>query len=518
MVRYQFPFQSKHLLAHVLVGLGLVGSCTVADKGDYTFDDDPGGGGEGQSGGTGGTAGSSGGTGGNKGGTSGEAGDGNGGTSGTSGEAGNGTGGGGGACEPNPCENGDCTASGSAFTCDCDDGWEGVTCDENIDDCDPNPCLNGGTCSDQVADFSCACPLVHPAFTGKRCELPRFQPMSLGPESSLRAVSADGTVVLGQFRDPQNDMIPFRWVEGGGMPRPLPLGAVIRAHVTPAALSSDGEFWVGEAASSSGGNPFAIGGTAMGAAMFGMLPNATAAGIFDTNQDGTMSVGYFQDMMMGIHAVRWNEQGVPLPFPDPFTGMTSYYFAGAVSPDGSVVFGAARDTTNNHFIVSWAEPGAPPAPTNIRVDPGTIDVFPRGAGFGPVGGADGFVTCGTFWDSAGTMMAYLTQQTRFLNIAPMNGAVRATSQAWEVSDDGQFIVGEANLGMMGTTGAANQAIIWKNDGSWRSIYDLLRENAAEPPMGFTLTVAYGVSADGKVVVGQGFDPAGTPVGFIARLP
>jgi hypothetical protein len=37
------------------------------------------------------------------------------------------------------------------YTCDCDPGWDGVNCTQNIDECHPNPCMNGADCNDQVS-------------------------------------------------------------------------------------------------------------------------------------------------------------------------------------------------------------------------------------------------------------------------------------------------------------------------------------------------------------------------------
>ena len=37
-------------------------------------------------------------------------------------------------------------------------GWEGDTCDDNINECDGNPCLNGGMCMDTPGSFLCGCP------------------------------------------------------------------------------------------------------------------------------------------------------------------------------------------------------------------------------------------------------------------------------------------------------------------------------------------------------------------------
>ena len=36
-----------------------------------------------------------------------------------------------------------------------------------IDDCDPNPCENGGICTDRINTFTCDC---EEDFTGLRCE------------------------------------------------------------------------------------------------------------------------------------------------------------------------------------------------------------------------------------------------------------------------------------------------------------------------------------------------------------
>uniref|UniRef100_A0A3Q1K1L3 Delta-like protein n=1 Tax=Anabas testudineus TaxID=64144 RepID=A0A3Q1K1L3_ANATE len=70
-------------------------------------------------------------------------------------------------CESNPCRNGGtCIDKVSVYQCICGDGWEGVHCEINIDDCSTNPCHNGGTCRDLVTDFFCEC---KNGWKGKTC-------------------------------------------------------------------------------------------------------------------------------------------------------------------------------------------------------------------------------------------------------------------------------------------------------------------------------------------------------------
>ncbi|MEJ1278809.1 jagged 1 [Cricetulus griseus] len=47
--------------------------------------------------------------------------------------------------------------SGGKFTCDCNKGFTGTYCHENINDCESNPCKNGGTCIDGVNSYKCIC-------------------------------------------------------------------------------------------------------------------------------------------------------------------------------------------------------------------------------------------------------------------------------------------------------------------------------------------------------------------------
>ncbi|KAI9551524.1 serrate [Daphnia sinensis] len=61
-------------------------------------------------------------------------------------------------CADSPCRNGGTCIDGiDSFHCVCPKGYDGLTCDHNVDDCAANPCRHNGTCVDLVADFVCRC-------------------------------------------------------------------------------------------------------------------------------------------------------------------------------------------------------------------------------------------------------------------------------------------------------------------------------------------------------------------------
>ncbi|KAG9262634.1 protein jagged-1a [Astyanax mexicanus] len=70
-------------------------------------------------------------------------------------------------CESSPCGNGGtCIDKVNVYQCICADGWEGPNCETNIDDCSTNPCRDRGVCRDLVNDFYCEC---KNGWKGKTC-------------------------------------------------------------------------------------------------------------------------------------------------------------------------------------------------------------------------------------------------------------------------------------------------------------------------------------------------------------
>jgi len=48
-------------------------------------------------------------------------------------------------------------AQSDGYYCECDPGWTGQNCDNDINECHSNPCRNSGTCVDTINGFYCEC-------------------------------------------------------------------------------------------------------------------------------------------------------------------------------------------------------------------------------------------------------------------------------------------------------------------------------------------------------------------------
>ena len=63
---------------------------------------------------------------------------------------------------------GTCSNTDGSFTCSCQVGYTGDTCDSDIDECNDIPCHNEVSCMNNNGSFICICP---GGFTGEVCEM-----------------------------------------------------------------------------------------------------------------------------------------------------------------------------------------------------------------------------------------------------------------------------------------------------------------------------------------------------------
>jgi len=113
-------------------------------------------------------------------------------------------------CDDKPCKHGNCTGIGS-FSCDCDNGWSGDTCDQDVDECTGTPCVHG-TCTESNTDstvavgiFKCVCDL---GWSGDTCgtDVDECSPTPCDNGQCIES-KTDSTVAVGEYscRCYQND-------------------------------------------------------------------------------------------------------------------------------------------------------------------------------------------------------------------------------------------------------------------------------------------------------------------------
>ena len=89
------------------------------------------------------------------------------------------------------------------------------------------------------------------------------------------------------------------------------------------------------------------------------------------------------------------------------------------------------------------------------------------------------------------------------------------SRAYGVSADGSVVVGES---FYGSGPLSNFAFIWTEEDGMLYLQELLETNYGLDLTGWTLKSAQGVSDDGLTIVGYGFNPDMRMEGWIAVIP
>lgn len=93
-------------------------------------------------------------------------------------------------CQANPClNNGVCFDYYGSYICNCPEGFEGQNCELNLNECLSGPCANDGECIDDVGTYHCEC---LPGFTGRHCELKGLCENAACPPNSICVEDAHG--------------------------------------------------------------------------------------------------------------------------------------------------------------------------------------------------------------------------------------------------------------------------------------------------------------------------------------
>jgi probable HAF family extracellular repeat protein len=281
--------------------------------------------------------------------------------------------------------------------------------------------------------------------------------------SVAEGVSADGSVVVGVSAGPSGSEA-FRWTESSGMAGlgDLPGGLFLSGA---SGVSADGSVVVGSSWSAAARRE-AFRWTAedgmVGLGFGGGMPGTSAASA--ASADGSVLVGQFHTPAGITEAFRWTSTDGMVGLGDLAGGATDST-ALSVSPDGSVVVGRSSVQSGDEAFR---------------------------------------------WTAAGGMEG----------LGNLPDASFVYSIAIDVSADGSVIVGQGSDAQLNY-----RAFLWDESHGMRLLQDVLENDYGLDLTGWTLGTpisgiggAWGVSADGRTIVGTGLNPSGQAEAWIAVLP
>lgn len=310
-------------------------------------------------------------------------------------------------------------------------------------------------------------------------------------------VSADGTVVVGRTATTQE---AFRWTlqdstTGAGTFQAL--GFMSGSSETEAfGVSADGSTVVGQGAGS-GSHREAFRWTQdTGMVGLGDFPGGNFRSVgFDLSDDGSVVVGHGA-VSGGRRAFRWTLSNAATGQGSMAVINSGNSEAHGVSADGSVVVGRSFDS--NQAFRWTAGSGAP-------VHLGTVsgEATSRATSVS----ADGSVVVG----QSGQAFRW-TSETGMESLGDLGGAF-SESFSQDIAADGSLIVGG------GSTTTGTRAFIWDAANGMQNLQDVLTTDfgLGDSLTGWTLEQAYGISGDGKTLVGTGINPDGVTEAWIARM-
>ena len=323
-------------------------------------------------------------------------------------------------------------------------------------------------------------------------------PLGTAPNSLATGVSADGSVVVGYGYDAlfNGNASAFRWTDALGVVLLGRLNGGPSSHAH--AVSGDGSIVVGMAPDGASGNVFkAFRWTqATGMVSLGDINGGGESRAYGISGDGRVIVGVAGDGNAGaFRAFRWTAEG----------GMTSLgllpgdntSWAWATNADGSAVAGVSIRfdlISGTGTAFRWTQAGGLVGLGKIN---GGTHSEARGIS------ADGNVVVGFGADgSTPAAPGPGGQQSRAFRWTPATGMVSLGtlsggnfSQAYGVSRDGRVVVGAAN------DASSTRAFRWTQGGGMQTVENWLRANGVDVPNDIT-AAALATNQDGSVVVGS----------------
>ncbi len=329
----------------------------------------------------------------------------------------------------------------------------------------------------------------------------------LGEETYPRGVSGDGAFVVGWNRTLNNPNEPddaLRWTSSGQVLNLGDLPGFCCSRASAASLT--GSVVVGSSSRDEfvDSTPFRWTESA-GMQGLGRLPGDDTSWADDVSADGSIVIGvsgYYSSGVATYDAFRWTE-GTGMVRLGTLPGDINSVASG-ISADGLVIVGgSSRRDPESYEAFRWTEGGGM---QGLGALPGDDWSSARGIS------ADGSTVVG-FSIKNSSRLEYeafrWTASTGMVGLGHLPG--HHSSFATGVSGDGSVVVGNGRR-----THAEDEALIWDEIHGMRRLQDVLTAEGLDLT-GWQLLDATGVSDDGNVIAGYGYNPSGAEEGWIARL-
>lgn len=310
--------------------------------------------------------------------------------------------------------------------------------------------------------------------------------------SYATGISDDGQVVSLTVLSVQGIFEAAEWRRGAGM---RGLGTVFGEIAASTGISGDGSVIVGY---DDGVLRRATRWSSAGPQTLGTLPggiNSLANGV---SRDGGTIVGASDDGSR-VHPVRWTAGGIQ------DLGIATGASGGeakAANADGSVIVGVSLGPQTRAF--RWTESD------DLQIF-GVLDGenFSIATAVTPDGGT---VVGGSSIEATLVGSAFRwTEAEGMVSLGGIPGG--GGSMARAVSADGQVIVGQTYSGTLGE----EVAFVWTPDTGMRALPDVLDALGIDRT-GWRLRDAVGLSADGRTIVGTGYDALGRTQAWMVTIP
>ncbi len=316
-------------------------------------------------------------------------------------------------------------------------------------------------------------------------------------------VSDDGSTVVGES-DSAAGREAFRWTAAAGM---IGLGDLSGGAFDSYSLdvSVDGSVVVGASVSAAGNEAFRW---TQISSMIGLgdLPgggNPTVNPFYSharaVSDDGSLVAGYSHSAL-GVEAMSWTS-GTGMVGLGDLPGGIFDSIGYDVSADGLVVVGHGHSASGKEAMRWTSGTGM----VGLGDLPGGIfESVALGVS------SDGSIVLGHSNSASGGEAFLWTQSGGMVGLGDLPGGI-FDSYAFDASDDGSIVVGR------GHSALGQEAVVWDNSSGMQEVKQIL-VNGGINLTGWTLVEATGISADGRTLVGWGFNPSGNFEAWIATLP